>query len=178
MGWTSCFRPWPTLTDSDMRWTAFVLLIALSGCGSVAPDAPRRIDASLLQDLETVTGERLDAARALRDGQTLALVFWQPWCSACVDEVPGLLAAQRRFADDLRVVSIVSGPAGSVDEDLVHATIDEHRISYPVVRDTTLALTEHLGVDSTPTIVVVDRDGNLVYVGPHVSDWAHLVHRR
>jgi protein-disulfide isomerase len=63
-----------------------------------------------------------------------------------------------------------------VDEDALGAAIFELGLTYPQVRDRDLALTQLLGVKGTPTVIVLDPDGQVVYREHHVpADWQALL---
>ena len=58
---------------------------------------------------------------------------------------------------------VVSGPDRSVNESEVLKAIDEWPITYTTLRDRELVLTEAFEVDASPTIVIVEPDGTIVY---------------
>ncbi|MFT4516099.1 MAG: thiol-disulfide isomerase/thioredoxin [Planctomycetota bacterium] len=103
-------------------------------------------------------------------GRAATFVFWQPWCAACREEAPTAVAASVELADSMSFYGVVSGPDGSVDEDLYLKSIDELGLSYPQIRDKDLALTKRFSVTKTPTIIVIDSAGQLRFKGSHMPE--------
>ncbi len=70
------------------------------------------------------------------------------------------------------MVGVVSGPDSAVDELKLGTAIFENGLTYPQVRDRDLALTELFGVTATPTVIVLDATGQVVYREHHVpASW-------
>lgn len=141
------------------------LLLTLGACASDGARASgsvvgRHVEVGSVTD---TGGAEHDLAAALASGKRVALVFFQPWCGSCRAEAPDVVRAQRRYGDTMEVVGVVSGPDGSVDEEAVQAAILQWGITYPVVRDRDLALTETFGVSGVPTVVIVEPDGTVSY---------------
>ncbi len=70
---------------------------------------------------------------------------------------------------------MVSGPDTSVDEDALTLTIQRLGLTYPQVRDRDLSLTRAFDVQATPTIVVLDGEGDVVYRGSTLPRWDALI---
>ena len=111
-----------------------------------------------------------DGNRHGLDNKAATFVFWQPWCVSCREEAPAAVAASVELAESMAFYGVVSGPDGSVDEDLFEKSIVELGLSYPQVRDKDLALAKRFGVTKTPTIVVLDGSGQLRYKGSHMPE--------
>ena len=170
-----------------LRPTPFLFLLALlqlglvTGCGSLAnvpQGAPvsgpgHKVSVRLLETrLPDLSGEAHAISDSLGQGRSVALVFWQSWCSSCVEEAPLLATAQRQRADRLTVIGVVSGPDKSVNELELGRIARELDLPYASLRDRELALTEGLSVTGTPTIFVIDPAGEIVYRGHQVpADW-------
>lgn len=72
-------------------------------------------------------------AHALKDfrGKWVLINFWASWCAPCMDELPLLVDAQKRYAD--RGLQLL-GPA--LDErEPVLAVVERFRVNYPVSAD-------------------------------------------
>jgi len=133
---------------------------ASSGAGDDAALVGRQVEVGRVIDTR---GKEHDLAATLSSGKRVALVFFQPWCGSCRAEAPDVVRAQLRYRDSMEVVGVVSGPDGSVDEEALQGAILQWGITYPVVRDRDLALTETFGVRGVPMIVVVEPDGTVSY---------------
>ena len=104
------------------------------------------------------------------NGKAATFVFWQPWCAACREEAPAAVAASADLADSMAFYGVVSGPDGSVDEDLYEKSIEELGLSYPQIRDKDVSLAKRFQVTKTPTIVVIDAAGQLRFKGSHLPE--------
>ena len=104
------------------------------------------------------------------NGKAATFVFWQPWCGSCREEAPATVAASIALAASMSFYGVVSGPAGSVDEDLYTKSIAELGLSYPQIRDKDLALAKRFAVTKTPTIIVVNAAGQLRFKGSHMPE--------
>jgi len=92
-------------------------------------------------------------------GQILVLDFWTTWCGPCraLDPLFGRVAMQFNGVTDVTFL------AANCDEDetLVPAYLAESKPHTAVVFAD--GLDRLLGVNSFPTVVVIDRDGKIVY---------------
>jgi thiol-disulfide isomerase/thioredoxin len=168
------------------RWPVRLLVacIATFGSGVSACSIPGRaadpgdgmvLPSSVLHaPLDDTTGRPLVIADELARGKTVALVFWQAWCAPCRAEAPALVTASRAYPD-LEIVGVVSGPDDAVDAEELERAIRELGLPYRNVRDRALDLTRVLEVRGTPTIVVLDSRGQVLYRGHEVPDWETLL---
>lgn len=140
---------------------ALLFAISCASPGDVAPAPVNHTGMQFVDDAGT--------SHELR-GKATTFVFWQPWCATCREEAPAAVAASVELADSMSFYGVVSGPDGSVNEDLYLKSIDELGLSYPQVRDKDLALTKRFGVTKTPTIIVIDSAGQLRFKGSHMPE--------
>jgi thiol-disulfide isomerase/thioredoxin len=142
---------------------AAVVLLAASCAsrGDIAPAPSNHIGMQFVDDAGISHEVR---------GKAATFVFWQPWCATCREEAPAAVAASVELADSMSFYGVVSGPDGSVDEDLYLKSIDELGLSYPQVRDKDLALAKRFSVKKTPTIIVIDSAGLLRFKGSHMPE--------
>ncbi len=103
-------------------------------------------------------------------GKVLLVEFWDVTCGPCVARLPEVQATAEHFAKTDLVVIGLHSPRISV-EDLA-AFAAKHGLTYPLAIDRPAsesgwfgATTEAYGVHGIPTAAVIDRDGNLVYLG-------------
>jgi thiol-disulfide isomerase/thioredoxin len=140
------------------------LLAALSSAwrgnpleGKLAPDFNLPLIDARATQLERV---RLSDQR----GKVVVLDFWASWCGPCRHSVPLLNKAAARFGDKVAVYGINSEQAGPGQLAFValHWGMD-----YPVLSDPALDVQMAYGVQAFPTVVVIDRQGNVrkVYQG-------------
>ena len=139
--------------------SACCLFIACASTGSMT-SAPQRVNLN--------TGQ----LQTLSAGKPLALIFWQSWCAPCVREAPKVQDAFEEFGERIQIVGVVSGPDNAVDALKLDARIAELGLTYTQVRDRDMALATQFAVTGTPTIVILDLEGNVVFNEHHAPvDW-------
>lgn len=114
-------------------------------------------------------GESVDLA-SLR-GRPVLLDFWATWCGPCRAEAPVLERVARRFQGDGLVVL---GVNTHDEEGLAEAFGKRLGLTYPLVFDTSSRVARAYGVDSFPTLVLVDREGKVSAVRVGTTDEAEL----
>jgi peroxiredoxin len=139
---------------------ALAAALGAAGCAT-ARSTPSAAAAAPLAARDGTT-TTLDALRRERDATVL--VFWSGTCP-CVrryqDRVDALLDAWPR--ERVRVVGISSN-AGERFVDALRVA-DERGVRIPILHDDGGRLADALGVSTTPTVVVLDRAGEVRYRG-------------
>ena len=94
---------------------------------------------------------------ALRD-KIVILDFWASWCGPCAVQAPILDRIARRHADDLVVLGI------NVDDspEIAMRYAKQKGLSYPILMDEAGQAQGNYGANSLPTIVLIDKQGNIV----------------
>lgn len=151
-----------------------ILALVMVGCQSTpSVSTPIVVPAGLSLEVTDMSGRSLDLAAVLEQ-KAVALIFWQTWCKSCRQEASALVAAAERHSG-IEFVGVVPGTDSAVNDDDVRRTAAEWKLPYPQVRDRTLALTEGLGVEGTPTIIVIGKGGEILYHSHDLpGDWTSL----
>lgn len=95
-------------------------------------------------------------------GQPAVIVFWTAWCPACKEEAPRINKLAGQFEPlGVRVLGI------NIQDSLVRAEagIKDFGIRYPVARDPDASIARRYKVTGTPTIVFLDHNGVVRYIG-------------
>jgi len=142
-------------------------LAVAAGCASSNQEDDEALVVANRQEwaVTDIDGTRHDLSAELANGKSVALVFWQTWCKACLREAPELAAAARKHAGSVAFYGVVSGPDEYVDDGKVRTVAKKYSMPYPQIRDRELELTHQFHVRGTPTIVVVRPDGRVAYTG-------------
>ena len=89
-------------------------------------------------------------------GQVVVLNFWATWCAPCVEEVPSLVAMQRRMKDKGVTVLAVSV---DVDENAYRQFVKDHNVNLLTVRDPDQKSNALYGTSKFPETYIIDRNG-------------------
>lgn len=101
---------------------------------------------------EGLDGSRIDLAAS--GGQPTLVYFWATWCPVCRIEQGSI----ESVADDYRVISIALQSGSAVE---VAKYLHEHQLRVPVINDPDGAIAARWGVRATPTLFVIDGDGQI-----------------
>ncbi|MEW4567455.1 redoxin domain-containing protein [Tautonia sp. JC769] len=126
-------------------------------------DAERnRLEDFVLPDLN---GRRFQLSEAESD--YVLLCFWGTWCDPCVAAMPHLADLQRQFGPRrLRVVSIASQRNGEGGPRSLSRLSRRLGLNYPILlapTDQPCPVAGAMGVQYFPTLILLDRDGNVVH---------------
>ena len=165
--------------DSRLKsgWLAFLLAAAsfLAGCGRTqTTHADGTAGNQEGQDAEPIRFvKNPDAAPGFRlndlDGKPLSLDeakgkivllnFWATWCGPCRAEVPDLVDLQKRYADKLEIIALVTEED---DADQVRRFVLRSGINYRVAIASDDIVEAYGGIAALPTSFVIDARGRVV----------------
>jgi thiol-disulfide isomerase/thioredoxin len=142
--------------------TALVAALMLAGCGlqqdlSQVPlsDGPVGPDTPITAP--TLTGTPYDWSTT--HGHIVVLDFWASWCGPCNGEQPEMnkLAAQWKATGVIFLGVDIddTNPDGIAFE-------RNYDVKYPSVNDASEVIASEYNVESPPTLVIVDAQGNIV----------------
>jgi cytochrome c biogenesis protein CcmG, thiol:disulfide interchange protein DsbE len=86
------------------------------------------------------------------------LDFWASWCGPCAVQAPILDRVARRHADDVVVLGINVDDAPAVARDYAK----KMGLSYPILMDDGGQAQRAYNANSLPTVVIIDKQGNIV----------------
>jgi peroxiredoxin len=156
------------------------LLLAYLASGSSAAATTDSVDA-LMRDfgvgplsgepapvaLPNLVGDRV----TLQDhrGRLVMLYFWATWCPFCTREMPSVIETIHRELHEqgLTVLAINLGESRAA----VAPWVRHHGLTFLVLLDEGGAVAGAYRVRATPTVVLIDRKGQLVGRTVGVRDW-------
>jgi thiol-disulfide isomerase/thioredoxin len=101
------------------------------------------------------------------DADYVLLCFWGTWCDPCVAAMPHLADLQRQFGPSrLRVVSIAYQRNGEGGPRSLARVARRLGLNYPILlapTDQPCPVAEAMAVQYYPTLVLLDRQGNVVH---------------
>ena len=112
-------------------------------------------------------------------GKVVLVNFWATYCTACVQEMPKLVDAHRKFS--ARGYETIAVAVRRDDADRVAQFTASHALPFKVAIDTSGELAREFGnVRITPTSFLIDKNGKVLrrYVGePDWTEFHNLVER-
>lgn len=126
---------------------------------------PRRVTAPELEGGTgwVNTGEPLSLAK-LR-GKFVLLDFWTYCCINCIHLMPELERLERAYPNQLVVVGVHSAKfEGEQEIQNIRDAVLRYEIEHPVVNDPEMAIWRRYGVRSWPTLVLIDPNGEAVWI--------------
>lgn len=149
------------MRKTSLKVFGLVILLAL-GCdrgdlpGNIGKPAPQFV---MRDGVQTV-----DLAK-LR-GKVVVLNLWATFCAPCVEELPSLLALQRRMPD-LAVVAVSTDQ----DDTVYRKFLVKHHVDVLTVRDAEQKVNAMYGTVMIPETYVIDRQGVLRRKFIGAQDW-------
>jgi thiol-disulfide isomerase/thioredoxin len=144
-------------------WTLAVGLAALAGCaakplGQPTADAAPELDGGTawLNTAKPVTLKELK-------GKVVLLDFWTLCCINCIHVMPDLAKLEAKYPDQLVVIGVHSPKFDSEkDTASIKKAVLRYELAHPVVNDADRKIWDAYGVNSWPTLVLIDPEGRPV----------------
>ncbi len=102
-------------------------------------------------------------------GQVVLVELWATWCGPCRTQAKILDELHREFPD-VRFLAVDSGE----DEATVRRFVDETPFPYPVLLDPDDTVSIRYRVNGLPTVMIIDRQGQVSYFETGISPPATL----
>jgi thiol-disulfide isomerase/thioredoxin len=152
-----------------------VLLILLAVFGQVSCKSPSSgvgensgntaVSSAPAFDLTGLDGERYRLADF--SGQVVLIEFWATWCGPCRLQAEILSRLYEEIGGgDVEFLAVSLGEA----EDTVRSFVNRKPFPYPVLLDPDELLGYALEVYALPTVMIVDRGGDISFMRPGISD--------
>ena len=111
-------------------------------------------------------------------GTVTVIDFWATWCPPCVKSLPALQILHERYVGDPRIQIVsVNLDDGSRLKARLKSFLTERAYDFPVILDVNKGISRAYGVQTIPTMVVVDGSGlvHTVKVGLFANDPKRIV---
>lgn len=105
----------------------------------------------------------------INDGKAHVLIFWATWCGPCTFE---LSLFQKAIENKELPVEQIHAISLGEDADLVRQTVSERKYNFLTYADTRNFASQIFNISGTPTIVHLDPDGVVKWIGTGVSPLA------
>ena len=102
-------------------------------------------------------------------GRYVLLNFWATWCGPCKLEMPSLESLYRKYQGrKLEVVGVSNDIFG---EKVVKPYVEAQGLTFPVLLDPGLDVSNSFRVMSLPTTYLIDPEGNIIGVLSGAENW-------
>ena len=93
-------------------------------------------------------------------GKIVLLDFWTFCCINCHHVLPDLAKLEEKYKNELVVIGVHSGKFDAErDTENIRRKVGEYRIKHPVINDAKMTIWNRFGVNSWPTLVLIDARG-------------------
>jgi thiol-disulfide isomerase/thioredoxin len=143
--------------------------LAFTACGATPGDGPVMAAEKADFRLETLEGPHTGPPDF--PDQVVVVDFWATWCTPCRAQAAILEELHAEWADDgVQFLAVDVAEERSTVEEFVQ----QNPFPYPVLLDPEDELSADLGLMALPTLMVVDRDGQVIYFEAGVVDKPRL----
>jgi thiol-disulfide isomerase/thioredoxin len=94
-------------------------------------------------------------------GKVVFIEFMEPWCEHCQNMVPIMESVYKQYGGNVTFISVSGSWQGATIAD-TSTFIRTYGSSWTYVYDSSGSVMNTYGVDSTPTFVIIGRDGSVI----------------
>jgi thiol-disulfide isomerase/thioredoxin len=94
-------------------------------------------------------------------GKVVLIEFMEPWCEHCQNMVPIMESVYKQYGGNVTFISVSGSWQGATIAD-TSTFIRNYGSSWTYVYDSSGSVMNTYGVDSTPTFVIIGRDGSVI----------------
>lgn len=115
-------------------------------------------------NLKSISGESINLEDLGSNGKITVISFWAVWCIPCLKELENLSALAEDWEADYNVEIIAISTDDARTTQKVKAIVQSNDWPYQVLLDPNGELKRLLGFQLIPHTLLVDADGQIVYV--------------
>lgn len=112
--------------------------------------------------VQALDGSPVSLAQYVGKGPVL-IQFWAAWCGTCRELMPSFQRAQRLYGSRVKFVAIAVSANESLER--VRRYSAAHKFTHQVLYDARGEAVDRFNVPATSYVVVLDRNGKIVYTG-------------
>ena len=115
-----------------------------------------------IASVQALDGSAVSLAQYVGKGPVL-IQFWAAWCATCRQLMPSFERAKQMYGTRVKFVAIAVSANESLER--VRRYSAAHKFTHPVLYDASGEAVDRFNVPATSYIVVLDRQGKIVYTG-------------
>src|SRR5947209_4617175 len=138
------------------------LLLALAGAGQAQAggDGAKGLRLDLMGGADWLNTDRPIAAADLK-GRVVLVDFWTLCCINCIHTLPDLAKLEAKYPGVLVVIGVHSPKFENEKKtESIRKAVLRYEIKHPVINDADQKIWRRYGVESWPTLMIFDPDGN------------------
>jgi thiol-disulfide isomerase/thioredoxin len=112
--------------------------------------------------VQSLDGKSIALSTVVGPGPAV-IEFWATWCPNCKELEPTLTAAEKKYAGQVRFVTVAVAINESMERVRKHAAV--HHLAGSVVYDADGSAAGAFDAPATSYVVVIDHTGRVVYTG-------------
>ena len=120
--------------------------------------------------IQTLEGEKVVLSEVLKEKKAV-LEFWATECYYCVKSIPDIEEFYKENKDKVALLAI----SIKESEEKLKSFVRKKKISYPVALDSDGSIAKLYNVRGVPTVIVVDKDGKILYSGYSIKEMSEKV---
>ncbi len=102
-------------------------------------------------------------------GKYLLINFWATWCGPCKIEMPSLEKLYQRFKSKPFAILAISGDMFGAR--VVQPFAEAQKLSFTILLDQQLTVSNKYGIISLPTTFLVDPEGKIIGIHSGADNW-------
>ena len=147
---------------------ALIMILSLSACSGKGEEANETTETGATEEYDpapdfTIYNKEGKAVK-LSDmkGTPVVLNFWASWCPPCKAEMPEFDEIAKEYAGKVEFMMVNLTDGQSETQESAQAFIDSMGYTFPVYFDKDSDAAYKYGIQSIPTTIFIDANGNLV----------------
>lgn len=140
--------------------------------GEASKSSPSNTMPALDFTLQSIRNQKVSLTDFL--GNKIILInFWATWCPYCVAEIPHLNKIEKSLAEQVKFLSIDIGEKPEKVQNFAR----QKNVAFDVLLDQQGEVARRYRVKGTPTNIVIDKKGNIVYYGYELNNAEQAIMR-
>ncbi|NQW42180.1 MAG: TlpA family protein disulfide reductase [Bacteroidetes bacterium] len=125
-------------------------------------------------EVKTIDGKKVNIQNYGKTGKITIISFWATWCGPCIKELDNIIDVyedwQKKYGCELIAITIDD----SRNISKVKPFVDGRGWPYTILTDENKDLARALNVNNPPQVLLLDANGNIVYVHNGYTEGSEL----